>query len=61
MTKEEFFDLPDNERRNFVMNALANLIMLDELAPNICNSLIKRQNYEVTKIVLGAYMNGVIK
>lgn len=60
MTKEKFFELPDNKRRELVMTSLVNLIMLEDLAPNVSSYLIKKDNYEVIKIVLGAYMNGVI-
>lgn len=60
MTKEKFFELPDNKRRDLVMTSLINLIVLEDLAPNVSSYLIKKDNYEVIKIVLRAYMNGVI-
>lgn len=60
MTKEEFFELSDDKRRDLVTASLVNLIMLEDLAPNVLRCLIKDDNYEVIKIVLGAYMNGVI-
>ena len=60
MTKEEFFELPDDKRRDLVTASLVNLIILEELAPSVSKNLIKSENYEVIKIVLGAYINGVI-
>ena len=60
MTKEEFFKLSDDKRRDLVTSSLVNLLMLEDLAPSVSKCLIKSENFEVIKIVLGAYMNGVI-
>ncbi len=60
MTKVEFFELPEDKRRDLVADALCNLIILEDMAPSLAWQLFKAGNVEVIKIVLGAYMNGVI-
>ena len=60
MKKDEFFELPDNKRRDLAAEALCNLIVLENEAPTLSRQLFKTDNIEVTKIILSAYMNGEI-
>lgn len=60
MSKDEFFSLPDNKKRDLVTDALCNLIMFQELSPGLSCMLFKDGNIDVMKIVLGAYLNGNI-
>lgn len=61
MSKDEFFKLPDDKRRCLVVDSLSYLIIFEDLAPNVLKCLISCEKYEVIKIVLGAYVNGMLK
>lgn len=61
MTKEEFMNLSDCERCDLVTEALVNLILFEELASSLCDRVFKLQNFEVMKIVLGAYRKGELE
>ncbi len=60
MDKNEFFAMDKNRQQNLTGEALCNLIMFEDLAPCLSLQIFKKENLEVMKIVLGAYMNGII-
>lgn len=60
MSKDEFFKIDLEKRRDMVISALCNIIIFEDLAPLVCDGLIKKENCEVIKIILGAYKDGIL-
>lgn len=60
MSKNDFFKLDLEKRKDMVISAICNIIIFEDLAPTVCDGLIRKENREVIKIILGAYKDGIL-